>query len=96
MYARITTYQIDPKRIHEMDEMLAELKGKCSSLPGILIYHTVWRDDGKGISTNIYDSRKSADEATLILKGIWAQFSDILTEKPRTEIFNHTKNMLYS
>ncbi len=33
MYARITTYQIDPSCIEEMTALPAEQKGKCDSLP---------------------------------------------------------------
>ena len=95
MYARITTYQIDTSRIDEMTELLAELKGKCNSLPGILFYHTVWREDGQGVSTTIYDCRASAIEATAMLQGIWDEFSSILIAEPETEYYTNTKNMLF-
>ena len=94
MYARVTTYQVDPARINEMDAALGELRGHCKSLPGILVYNTVWREDGRGISTTIYDCRASADEAAAKLEYIWASFSDLLIEEPVTELFNRTANML--
>ena len=96
MYARVTTYEIDPSRLGEVNGLLSELKGKCNSLPGILVYNTVWREDGQGVSTTIYDCRASAEEATAMLNGIWAQFSDILIAEPVTEIYTRTENMLFS
>ncbi len=94
MYARVTTYQIDPSRFDEMDELLDELKGKCKSLPGILVYNTVWRKDGQGVSTTIYDCRASAEEAAAMLQAIWDQFSDILIAEPVTELYTRTEYML--
>ena len=95
MYARVTSYQIDPSRFDEMKVLLDELKGKCRSLPGILVYNTVWREDGQGVSTTIYDCRASADEAAAMLQAIWAQFSDILVAEPITELFTRTDDMLH-
>ena len=94
MYANVTTYQLNTARLDDVNSMLSELKGKCSSLPGILFYNTVWRDDGHGVSTTIYDCRTSTDEASILLEGIWSQFSGILSSPPVTENFNRTKDML--
>ena len=94
MYARVTTYQIDPARFDEMNVLLGELKGKCKSLPGIMVYNTVWREDGRGVSTTIYDCRASADEAAAMLHAVWAQFSDILIAEPVTELYTRTDDML--
>lgn len=94
MYARVTRYQVDPARINEMDAALSELRAHCKSLPGIVVYNTVWREDGRGVSTTIYDCRASAEEAAAKLEYIWTSFSDILIEEPVTELFNRTANML--
>lgn len=94
MYARVTTYQVDPARIEEMNEALSDLRAHCKSLPGIIVYNTVWRADGRGVSTTIYDCRASAVEATAKLEYIWAKFSDLLVEEPVTELFDKTANML--
>ena len=63
MYAKVTTYQIDPSRIVEMNTVLGELKARIMSLPGIKSSNTVWREDGHGVSMSIYDCRASAEEA---------------------------------
>jgi hypothetical protein len=94
MYAKVTTYQLDTSRLSEVNNFLSEIKGKCNTLPGILFYNTVWREDGHGVSTTIYDCRASADEASVLLQGIWSQFSGILTGPPVTNNFNRTKDML--
>ena len=94
IYTKVTTYQLDTARLDEVNNMLSELKGKCSSLPGILFYNIVWRDDRHGVSTTICDCQACADEATVFLEGIWSQFSDILSCTPVTEKFIHTKDML--
>ena len=96
MYARVTMYQVDPARIHEMDAELSDLRPHCKALPGIVVYNTVWREDGRGISTTIYDCRASAEEAAAKLEYIWAKFSDLLIEEPVTELFTRTANMLES
>ena len=92
MYARVTSYQVDPSRIGEMNTVLADLKRQCMALPGIKSYNTVWREDGHGISMTIYDCRASAEEAAPALNDIWASF--ILIAKPVTELYDRTKNML--
>ena len=56
---------------HGLDEMnaeLSDLRAHCKALPGIVAYNTVWREDGLGISTTIYDCRASAEEAAVKLK----------------------------
>ena len=94
MYARVTSYQVDPTRIEEMSSMLAELKGQIMSLPGIKSCNTVWREDGHGVSMSIYDCRASAEEAAPVLEAIWAHFSTILVKKPSTVVYDRTQNML--
>ena len=94
MHARVTTYQIDPAHKNEVDKVLNELTGKIKSLPGILSSNTVWRDDGCGISMSIYDCKASAIEAATQLDQIWASFSNILAEKPTTEVYDYTRDLL--
>ncbi len=94
MYARVTTYQVDPARIDEMDAELSDLRAHCKTLPGIVVYNTVWREDGRGISTTIYDCRASAEEAATKLRYIWSSFSKLCIEEPVTELFDRTADML--
>ena len=94
MYARVTTYQIDPSQLQEVDKVLSQLKWKIKSLPGILSSHTVWREDGHGVSMSIYDCKASAIEAATQLNLIWASFSNVLVEKPVTEVFENTEDLL--
>ena len=94
MYARVTTYQIDPAHKDEVHQVLSQLKGKVRSLPGILSSHTVWRDDGHGVSMSIYDCRASAVEAATQLNLIWASFSNVLVGKPVTEVYDNTEDLL--
>lgn len=94
MYARVTTYHVDPARLDEMDAELSDLRAHCKALPGILVYNTVWREDGRGISTTIYDCRASAEEAAVKLRYIWGSFSKLLIEEPVTELFDRTADML--
>ena len=94
MYARVTTYHVDPTRLDEMDAELSDLRAHCKALPGIVAYNTVWREDGLGISTTIYDCRASAEEAAVKLRYIWGSFSKLLIEEPVTELFDRTENML--
>ena len=94
MYARVTTYHVDPARLDEMDAELRDLRVQCKALPGIVVYNTVWREDGRGISTTIYDCRASAEEAAAKLRYIWGSFSKLLIEEPVTELFERTADML--
>ncbi len=94
MYARVTSYQINPSRIVEMNAVLADLKRQYIALPGIKSYNTAWREDGHGMSMTIYDCRASAEEAAPALNDIWASFSNILIAKPVTELYDRTKDML--
>ena len=94
MYARVTTYQIDPEHKDEVNKVLSQLKWKIKSLPGILSSHTVWNEDGRGVSMSIYDCKASAIEAATQLNLIWASFSNILAEKPVIEVFENTEDLL--
>ncbi len=94
MYARVTSYHVDPARVAEMPAVLADLKRGCMALPGIKSYNTAWREDGRGISMTIYDGRASCEEAGPALNDIWSSFSNILIAEPVTELYDQTKDML--
>ena len=94
MYARVTSYHVDPARLGEMDAELADLEQQCMALPGIKSYYTAWREDGRGISMTIYDCRASCEEAGPALNDIWSSFSKLLIANPVTELYDRTKDML--
>ena len=94
MYARVTTYHVDPARLDEMAAELSDLRAHCKTLPGIVVYNTVWREDGRGVSTTVYDCRASAEEAAAKLRYIWGSFSKLCIEEPVTELFDRTADML--
>ena len=85
MYARITTFQSDPSRLGEMTSRFDELREQIKAIPGIVAVYSVWRADGQGVTTAIYESQDAAEASVPQVKAIWSGLSDFLTGAPNVE-----------
>lgn len=88
MYARITTFRIDPSRLDELTTKIAEMSRLVKALPGMVDAHVAWRADGQGVVVAVYESREHADTAMRRLQVIWGSLAGLLTEPPGTDAYD--------
>lgn len=93
MYARVTNFQCDPSRLSDMEAQLDAITAEVKQMPGIEAAYAVWRGDGAGVVTAVYDSQESAEAAAPRVQGVWASVSDYLTAAPTAESYESVKHM---
>ncbi len=93
MYARITTYQCDPSLLDEMTAQLDEIRTQVNAISGVVDVYTVWRADGNGVTTAIYESQDAADAAASQVQTIWAGLADFLTGAPSVETYENVDHI---
>ena len=93
MYARVTTFKVDPSRLDELAGKIAELSRLVKVLPGMVDAHAVWRADGQGVVVAIYQSREHADAAMRRLQVIWGSLAHLLTGPPRTDAYETVQHI---
>lgn len=93
MFARITTYQGNPARLDDMTAKMDEIKGQVKAISGVLDVYSVWRADGQGVVTAIYDSQAAAEAATPQVQAIWGGLADLLMGTPKSETYDHVEHM---
>ncbi len=93
MYARISTYQADPTKLNELATKFKELKAELSAIPGVVDIYAVWRFDGQGIITAIYENQASALASTSQVQTIWDGMKEILTAAPQVEVYENVEHL---
>lgn len=93
MFARITNYQGDPARLDDMTAKMGEIKVQVKAISGVVDVYSVWRADGRGVVTAIYDSQASAEAATQQVQAIWGGLADLLTGTPQSETYDNVEHM---
>lgn len=53
MYARVTSFTVDPSRLGELPARIKEMQHLANALPGVVDIYAAWRADGKGMVTAI-------------------------------------------
>jgi len=83
MYARVTTWKVDPDRRAEVEALVnSGILSKVEALPGLKTAISAMRDDGTGITTAVYDSEASANAVTDQIAEIWSALGEYLTAPP--------------
>jgi len=93
MYARVTNFQCDPARIDDMAKQVDAVSAEIAKVPGIQTAYAVWRGDGAGVVTAIYDSEASAEAAAPKVKEVWGSMSDYLAAPPAAEAYDSVTKM---
>jgi hypothetical protein len=93
MYARITTFRVDPSRLDELPAKISKLAHLIKALPGMLDARAAWRTDGQGVVIAFYQSREHADAAMRRLQVIWGSIADLLMEPPRTDVYETVQHI---
>ena len=93
MYARVTTYQIDPVRIAEMQAKLVEVKPQVKALGGVVNTYTAWRADGQGVVMAVFESKAAAEAAADKIQAIWGGLASLLKGPPKVEAFDNVEHL---
>ena len=95
MYARITTFTVDPDRLGELQARILELRRLVKALPGMVDAHVGWRSDGHGVVIAVYESRERADAAMKRLQVIFGTLASLLTGPPRTDAYEFVEHITH-
>lgn len=94
MYARVTTFKVDPARLGELPAKLKEMGPAAAALPGVIDVYAAWRADGQGSVTAIYKSKADADAAAAKIQELWGSLSSLLKGAPATETYDSVEHMV--
>jgi hypothetical protein len=93
MYARITSFRVDPARLDELPAKITQLSHLIKALPGMLDARAAWRADGQGVVVATYESREHAEAAMRRLQVIWGSIADLLIDAPRTDVYETVQHI---
>lgn len=93
MYARVTTFKVEPARLPELSARIEQLAGIAKALPGIVDVYAAWRGDGQGVLVGVYNSKAEADRAVARIQALWGTLAGLLAGAPRTEIYDTVEHI---
>jgi hypothetical protein len=93
MYARVTTFKVDPARLDELSAKIKELGPRAKALPGMVDAYAAWRGDGQGVVVAIYQSKASADAAVTRIEALWGDLVGLLSGAPRTDAYENAAHI---
>ena len=96
MFARITSYQMNPATLDVAKAMVNEIKSEVMALPGMHEFINAVDDEtGRGYVISLVESREVSDANADKVMAIWGKFADHLTAKPEPEgmdVYVHWRN----
>ena len=87
MYARVTSFKVDPARLQELSAKIEEMGPRAKALPGIVDAYAAWRGDGQGVVVAIYRSKEDADRAVARIQALWGDLAGLLSGAPKTDAY---------
>jgi hypothetical protein len=94
MYARVTTFKVDPASVGALAAKFKEMAPAAEALPGVVDVYAAWRADGQGSVTAIYNSKADADAAGAKIKELWGGLTSLLKSGPNTEAYDSVDHMV--
>ena len=94
MYARVTSFKVDPSRLNELPAKLKEMTPAAKALPGIIDVYAAWRADGQGVVTAVYKSKADADAAVGKIQALWGTLASLLKGAPNTDAYDTVEHMV--
>jgi hypothetical protein len=82
MYARVTSFKVDPARLGELPHKIKEMKPLAQALPGVVDIYVAWRGDGQGTVTAIYGSKA------------WGTLASLMKVAPRTDAYDTVEHIV--
>jgi hypothetical protein len=93
MYARVTTFKIDPARLQELPAKIKEMGPRAKALPGMVNAYAAWRADGQGVVVAIYRSKEDADRAVARIQALWGDLAGLLSGAPKTDAYETAEHV---
>ena len=93
MYARLTSFQVEPTKIEEMKGKLPSIKSQLESVAGLIDWYSVWRADGQGYVLTVFKDKASADASLEMARDIWSGLSNLLKGQPGPETFENVETL---
>ena len=93
MYARVTSFKVDPSRLSELSAKIEEMGPRAKALPGMVDAYAAWRADGQGVLVAIYQSKESADAAVARIQAIWGNLASLVSGAPRTDAYENAAHV---
>jgi hypothetical protein len=93
MYARVTTFKVDPARMAEVGEKIREMRPRAEALPGLAHAYAAWRADGQGVVVALYEDRASADRAVARMQALWGELAGLLAQVPRIDTYEFAEEV---
>ena len=94
MYARVTSFKVDPARLGELPAKLKEMQPAAKALPGVVDIYAAWRADGQGTVTAIYASKADADASVAKIQAIWGALAGLLKAAPDTQAYDTVEHLV--
>jgi len=82
MFARISTYKMNPEFVADSEAKLLELMPTIMSMEGMLTFTNAVDADGNGVVVSVVESEEKSNANQEQVAKIWAEFSGYLTEPP--------------
>ena len=93
MYARVTSFQVDPAKIEEMKAKLPGIKSQLARIAGLVEWYSVWRNDGQGFVLTVFKDKANADASLGVARDIWGGLSNLLKDQPIPETFDNVETL---
>jgi len=93
MYARVTTFKVDPARVAELGKKVEEMRPRVRALPGLAHAYAAWRADGQGIVVALYQDRSFADRVVARMQALWGEFAGLISGVPRVDTFENAEHL---
>ncbi len=87
MYARVTTFKVDPARVPELSAKAEDMAPRARALPGIVDVYVAWRGDGQGVLVSLYESKEAADRAVGRIQALWGHLAGLVSGAPRIDAY---------
>jgi hypothetical protein len=94
MYARVTSYQVDPTKIEDMRAKLPSIMPQLEKMAGLIDWYSVWRADGRGYVLTVFKDKASADASLELARDIWGGLSKLLIGQPKPETFDNVETLI--
>lgn len=82
MFARISTYKMNPESISSAEAKLKEFMPTIMGMEGMVSFTNAIDADGNGVVVSVVESEEKSNANQEQVAKIWTAFSDYITEPP--------------
>jgi hypothetical protein len=93
MYARVTSFKVDPSRLPELAAKVKEMGPRARALPGMVDAYAAWRGDGQGVVVALYENKEAADRTVGRIQALWGDLAGLVSGAPRTDAYENAEHI---